>query len=78
MMMKHHLERLLSESEPASEVCSHGLQARLLTLWRQYCQHCDDYDVVGDDDDDYDCGGDRGGGGDDKAWERNAVEEEEG
>ena len=32
MMMKHHLERLLSESEPASEVCSHGLEARLSTL----------------------------------------------
>ena len=46
------------------------------TGWRQDCQHCD----VVDGDDDYDVGegGDKGGGGDDKAWERNAVEEEEG
>ena len=27
-----NLERLLSESEPASEVCSHGLEMKLLEL----------------------------------------------
>ena len=51
MKRKHHLERLLSESEPASEVCSHGLEATLLKSYEarflmQDCQRCDDYDVV--------------------------------
>ena len=32
MIFLSNLERLLSESEPASEVCSHGLEMKLLEL----------------------------------------------
>ena len=46
MMICCHLERLLSESEPASEVCSHGLEQDYQNCDDNHLRDCDNYHFV--------------------------------